>query len=389
MGPSRAAAVLALSLSALPAGAALRPAEDRANAALRFGVVTLDHLASAPGREPRAAAAALALALGDVDRARSLLEALPGRDGDCVLQSRLAELGVGTPCARVPPQPLATGNRADAARIVSRRAGESPGAFFAAVAVACLQAAGGSGEGAALQTTTDRFRVSGTVTLDGTWYLDDRLLVTVAGDRPAVDRSLERLARLRPEAVLGVAPSTEPRPAPRASGVGASAPADEVIPLLGRPLPDGSVSVLVPAGWSAWERDATDPTWWWARSPAPIEGGPGLLAVRAEDVPEARARRNPLARRKRPVAALAAPEALVAEIARIPPAALEVQRLADGTPVLRASVLATTPTPRTVLARSLRHGRRRIIAVMIVPPERPWTHAAADVLASLPSPPGS
>ena len=118
--------------------------------------------------------------LGDLVRGASLLaDAAGAKDSDCLRQTRLAEAFGGPGCHEHPPGKLSPLDRpADtAAVILARRRNESPKQFFAAVVSGAMSALRPA-DSLRVETTGDRFRITGDSILEGLWYLEDRILIT-------------------------------------------------------------------------------------------------------------------------------------------------------------------------------------------------------------------
>lgn len=280
--------IFLLVLTSAPALAAgLRSDEAALNEQLLRGVL--------PAREPAsnarlsAARGAVALAQGRREDALRHFEAGSAEfASDCALRARLAELGQGGGCAELRP------NRLDPALleppavflIVAAHDKEVGSAFPAAVLVTALKALAPAG-GLSVESTADRFRITGNAALEGTWYLDDRLLLAA---RPAPGRgrseageALAAFVELRPQQGAAVAPVQVLRDPPAS----------------GRSVEAHGVVLELPASWPAADGDDS----WLAEGADPSEVFPpraGAVAVSPRnDRAESTRRRNPMARRKK------------------------------------------------------------------------------------------
>lgn len=284
---------LVLLPAATAAGAPLTAPEASLDAALRRGAVP--EPAPTAGPRVKAAHSALAAALGRAERARRLLESVEGFDGDCAHRARRAELGVGSACESVEPTALAAPvllDRPVAFALLPARPGEEGRTLVSKALVDALDALAPEG-GIQIESTADRFRVTGRSALEAVWYLEDRLLVAARPGRDLPeDEALAALARLT--ALRG----------------GQSAPAE----LVGSLEPEPSVAAPPPVrtellGWSlelpaGFVPSATVPNAWVPlaerQGAFPPEAGAVVVQAGAEAEPEGRRddRRNPVARRR-------------------------------------------------------------------------------------------
>ena len=241
---------------------------------------------------PRLSAAlgALAVAEGRRDEAARHFEAVEGFDSDCALRARLAELERGEACPRVRPQRLdaALLEPPAAFLIVSARPEESGSGFPAAVLATALRALAPAG-GLSIESTGDRFRVTGSAALEGLWYLEDRLLLAA---RPAPGRGGAE-AGLALDAFLALRSPELAREPAQPDAI------PERSPVQATTVVAHGLALDLPAGWSsasrggAWLAPAAD-----SGDAFPPRVGAVLVKPQREGERTER-RRNVLARRKR------------------------------------------------------------------------------------------
>ncbi|MEM7248860.1 MAG: hypothetical protein AAF533_26245, partial [Acidobacteriota bacterium] len=144
--------------------------------------------------DPRRRIAGTLLAeIGLRQRAAGMYLAAEELHDDCLLQVRMAELELGPGCPDHPTaalreepdrQPWVAGT------ILAPRSSSRPSAFFASGLATALKILAPDGE-ARVESTADRFRITGKTRLAGIAYLEDRLLI-LAAPAPGVPAELAR-----------------------------------------------------------------------------------------------------------------------------------------------------------------------------------------------------
>ena len=353
--PFRAARFLALALLAAGAvsAAPLSAPEASFDASIRRGSVPA--LADTAGPRVRAAHAALAAELGRRERAGRLAATVQGFDDDCAHRARRAELGLGTACEGLEPSTLGEPVLLEdpiAFALLAAKPGEEGRLLVSKVLVEALDALSAEG-GLQVESTADRFRITGRSALEGVWYLEDRILVAARpGEGLPEDEALAALARLLalhggeslPAALEGTL-EAEPEPV---------APPPMRTDVLGWNLELPADFVPTSAVPNAWvplaDRDR----------PFPPEAGAVLVSPGTPAEPErGRKKRNPIARRRGSVEASPPPDEKV-----LPPGAELVSAREMFGGVRELEWRTATGRARTTMLRVLdERGREAVLVV--------------------------